>query len=149
MWVQFLDHEDFLKEMASHSSILTWKIPWTEEPGRLQSTGLQGVRHDWVSTQNNSRRPRRVTVISLMVLSQLVKGTSFQASKLFTLRCFPWWLQHHKTSPANREITGKAERMPTSLWENVIECEEPMTESEELEIPASSQWFSFRLFWII
>ena len=29
------------KEMATHSSILTWKIPWTEEPGRLQSTGLQ------------------------------------------------------------------------------------------------------------
>ena len=34
------------KEMASHSSILTWRIPWTEEPGRLQSMGLQRVGHD-------------------------------------------------------------------------------------------------------
>jgi len=42
-----LGQEDPLeKEMATHSSILAWKIPWTEEPGRLQSVGLQRVRHD-------------------------------------------------------------------------------------------------------
>ena len=42
MWVQFLGQEDPLeKEMATHSSILAWRIPWTEEPGRLQSMGLQ------------------------------------------------------------------------------------------------------------
>ena len=35
------------KEMATHSSILAWKIHWTEEPGRLQSTGSQRVGHDW------------------------------------------------------------------------------------------------------
>ena len=35
------------KEMATHSSTLAWKIPWTEEPGRLQSMGLQIVEHDW------------------------------------------------------------------------------------------------------
>ena len=35
------------KEMATHSSILAWKIPWTEEPGRLQSMGSQRVGHDW------------------------------------------------------------------------------------------------------
>ena len=35
--------------MATHSSNLAWKIPWTEEPGGLQSMGLQGVRHDWVA----------------------------------------------------------------------------------------------------
>ena len=34
------------KEMATHSSILAWKIPWMEEPGRLQSMGLQRVGHD-------------------------------------------------------------------------------------------------------
>ena len=34
------------KEIAPHSSILAWKIPWTEDPGRLQSTGLQRVGHD-------------------------------------------------------------------------------------------------------
>ena len=41
-WVQFLDWEDTLeKEMATHSSILAWRIPRTEEPGRLHSMGLQ------------------------------------------------------------------------------------------------------------
>ena len=41
-WVQFLGWEDPLeKEMATHSSILAWRIPWTEEPGRLQSIGSQ------------------------------------------------------------------------------------------------------------
>ena len=45
--IQSLGREDPLeKEMATHSSILAWKIPWTEEPGRLQSMGLQRVRHD-------------------------------------------------------------------------------------------------------
>ena len=34
------------KEMATHSSILAWRVPWTEEPGRLQSTGSQRVGHD-------------------------------------------------------------------------------------------------------
>ena len=44
-WVQFLGWEDPLeKEMATYSSILAWRIPWTEEPGRLQSMGLQRVR---------------------------------------------------------------------------------------------------------
>ena len=46
-WVQSLGQEDPLeKEMATHSSTLAWKIPWTEEPGRLQSMGSQRVRHD-------------------------------------------------------------------------------------------------------
>ena len=50
MWetrVQSLGQEDLLeKEMAPHSSTVAWKIPWTEEPGRLQSMGSQRVRHD-------------------------------------------------------------------------------------------------------
>ena len=37
------------KEMATHSSILAWEIPQTEQPGGLQSTGSQRVRHDWVT----------------------------------------------------------------------------------------------------
>ena len=45
--VRSLGREDPLeKETATHSSILVWKIPWTEEPGRLQSMGLQRVGHD-------------------------------------------------------------------------------------------------------
>ena len=46
-WVQSLGQEHPLeKEMATHSSILAWKIPWTEEPGRLKSMGSQRVGHD-------------------------------------------------------------------------------------------------------
>ena len=45
MWVQSLGQEDTLeKEMATHSSILAWIIPWTEEPGGLQSMGSQRLR---------------------------------------------------------------------------------------------------------
>ena len=45
--VRSLGGEDLLeKEMATHSSILAWKIPWTEEPGRLQTMGPQRVGHD-------------------------------------------------------------------------------------------------------
>ena len=47
MWVQSLGWEDLLEEeMATHSSILAWRIPWTEKPGGLQSIGLQRVRHN-------------------------------------------------------------------------------------------------------
>ena len=47
MQVQSLGWEDPLeKEMATHSSILAWEIPWTEEPGGLQFMGLQRVRHN-------------------------------------------------------------------------------------------------------
>ena len=46
-WVPPLGQEDPLeREMATHSSILAWRIPWTEEPGGLQATGSQRVRHD-------------------------------------------------------------------------------------------------------
>ena len=47
IWVQSLARKDSLeKEMVIHSSILAWRIPWTEEPGQLQSMGSQRVRHD-------------------------------------------------------------------------------------------------------
>ena len=47
MWVRSLGWEDLLEEeMATHSSILARRIPWAEEPGRLQSIGLQRVRHN-------------------------------------------------------------------------------------------------------
>ena len=54
MWetqVQSLGLEDLLeKELVTHSSILAWKIPWTEKPGRLQSMGSQRVGHDSVTS---------------------------------------------------------------------------------------------------
>ena len=73
MWetrVRPLGWEDPLeKEMVTHSSILAWRIPWTEEPGRLQSTGSQRVRHSrqWHQTINNN-----VLVLMIMHGASLV-----------------------------------------------------------------------------
>ena len=56
MWVQCLGQEGSLeKEMASHSSILAWEIPWIEEPGGLQSMRLQRVGHDLVIKQQHNK----------------------------------------------------------------------------------------------
>ena len=59
MQFQSLGREDPLEnEVATHSSILACEIPWTEELGGLQSMGLQGVRHDWVTKQRQQDNER-------------------------------------------------------------------------------------------
>ena len=59
--VQSLGQEDPLKkEMATHSSILAWKIPWTEEPGMLQSMGSQRVGHNWVTSLSYFNTERNI-----------------------------------------------------------------------------------------
>ena len=56
--VRPLGGEDPLEEgMATHSSILAWRIPWTEEPGGLQSTGLHRVGHDWSGLAQHVAQP--------------------------------------------------------------------------------------------
>ena len=63
MWetrVRSLGQEDPLeKEMATHTSTLAWKIPWMEEPDRLQSMGSQRVRHDWATSLTHSEVLRK------------------------------------------------------------------------------------------
>ena len=55
-WVQFLGWKDPLeKEIATHSSILAWRIPWTEEPGGLQSMGLQRIGDDLATKQQTTK----------------------------------------------------------------------------------------------
>ena len=57
MQIGSLGREDPVEqEMATYSSILAWKIPWTEEPGGLQSMGLQRVRHDWVTKHTHTHK---------------------------------------------------------------------------------------------
>ena len=64
-WVQSPSWEDTLEEeMATHSNILAWEIPWTEEPSRLQSTGLPRVRPDWAqhsTTKSSSMNKNSAT----------------------------------------------------------------------------------------
>ena len=68
-WVQSLGQKDLLeKEMATHSSILAWKIPWTEEPGRLKYIGLQTVGHDLaISLHFTSFNNRNILLVLLEV----------------------------------------------------------------------------------
>ena len=63
-----LGQEDPLeKGMATHSSILVWRIPWTEDPGRLQSMGSQRIRHNWAS--------------NITTISQKVQTSSYNINK--------------------------------------------------------------------
>ena len=81
MWetqVQSLGWEDLLKkEMATHSSILIWKIPLTEEPGRLQSMELQRVGHDWVTSLSLSDSILKSRDITLPTKVRLLKAMVF------------------------------------------------------------------------
>ena len=93
-WVRSLGQEDPLeKEMAIHSSILTWRIPWTEEPGGLQSTGSQRVGHDWVTNTAHLE-------LSLIYLGfrKLVKHLSFS---------HPWWSELQPNSQKRKKKRGE------------------------------------------
>ena len=79
MWVQSLGGDDPLEEvMATHSSILAWRIPWAEDPGRLQSMGSQRVGRDWSDLDAHALEP---TWLSL-VLHTMAKS------------CFLKWKSH-------------------------------------------------------
>ena len=67
-WVWSLGCEDHLeKEMAAHSSILAWKISWTEEPGGLQSMGSQRVGHDWATDTYLTRSSSHSSLVAQRV----------------------------------------------------------------------------------
>ena len=71
-WVRSLGWEDPLEEgMATHSSVLSWRIPWTEEPGRLQSMGSQIVGHNWATHTHTRRMMRRLLPAPLIALHGL------------------------------------------------------------------------------
>ena len=84
-WVWSLCPEDPLeKGMATHSSILAWRIPWTEEPGRLQSTGSQRVGQDWVS---NTFTKTGACFIKVLVLLYNLWSS---AHLILSVSCFFW-----------------------------------------------------------
>ena len=76
--IQSLGLEDPLEEeqMAAHSSILAWKIPWTEEPGGLQSKGSQRVRHDWVTKHTYGFAPGQKLFYESKTSPNFCVGTS-------------------------------------------------------------------------
>ena len=81
-WIGPLSWEDPLeKEMATHSSILDWKIPWTEEPGRLQPMRWQRVRHDLATAQQQSCDPG-----GLSLLFSRARGTWFSHASILSVK---------------------------------------------------------------
>ena len=98
MWetqVQSLGGEDPLeKEMATHSSILVWEIPWTEEPGGLQSIRSQRVRHKWVTNTFTFL----YTFLDFLVLIVKYKCSIFFFQKFLTI---PDTLHYHDSFKSN------------------------------------------------
>ena len=88
-WVRFLGQEDSLeKEMATHSSILAWRILWTEEPGGLQSIGSQRVGHDWgTSLHVTSVSACREVSVPEAVLGMLNKPLVNKANRNISVGC--------------------------------------------------------------
>ena len=120
-----LGQEDPLeKEMAIHSSILAWKIPWTEELGRLQSMGSQRVRNDWATSLNYWK-----------VISQ----ASLLFSKIVTL--FPSW----KYTLNN--VEGQVQvRLQTICRESMQDWK---TQRKQNLVPASGLPLSLPLKWLL
>ena len=70
--------------MATHSNTLAWKIPWTEEPGRLQSMGSQRVGHDWATSLHFTRNvtlPTKVHLVKAMVFPVVMYGCESWTTK--------------------------------------------------------------------
>ena len=87
--VQLLDLEDPLEEgIATHSSILSWKIPWIEEPGGLQSMVLQRVRHDWATVTHTQH------VQNSFLYFPILQSCLPFLSPDFLPRCIPLSLSH-------------------------------------------------------
>ena len=119
-WIWSLVWEDPLeKGMATHSSILTWRIPWTEEPGGLQSMGLQRVRHDWATNtftppfilllfQHRGLKPKMGKCFSSVQFSHWVMSSSLR----------PHGLQHARPPCPSPTLRVHPNPCPLGRWCN-------------------------------
>ena len=126
--VQSLGQEDPLeKGMAIYSRILAWRIPWTEEPGRLQSMGLQRVRHGWATNTHTHT-----------VINSSMKALGRQRFKQGTKTWyeFPWWLSDKRICLPVQEtrIQSLSQEDPlkkeTATHSSILAWEIPWTEKE-------------------
>ena len=115
-WVRSLE-----KEMATHSSTLAWKIPWMGEPGRLQSMGLQRVRHDWMTSLSHfcdtwsssnkcgghlSLQHKRILLLTSQMLRLCSLASGFRRGISIFSRAFP-------VTSALRSDTGRSAETQT------------------------------------
>ena len=107
-----LDREDPLEEgMATHSSILAWRTPWTEEPGGLQSIGLQKIRHDW------SDLAHMHTLTNFITISYIALTIGTILNLLQTIICsFTHWFSLHKNLIITLQVRKQSERHSKGIW---------------------------------
>ena len=104
------------KEMARHSSTLAWRIPWTEEPGGLWSTGSQGVGHDWATSLSFcfSAHLKSVEAMWKENESLLGRGSAEAEGPLIFTSSFPssfrFWFKYH---PLSESLTSSSVILPT------------------------------------
>ena len=112
-WVQSLGWEDLLeKEMATHSSILAWKIPWTAKPGRLQSMGSQRVGHDLGTSLHFTR-----FVITFTAAVTVQSDFGAQENKICdNLRILFWTSLMAQGSPDGKSLCQQCRRPYLDPW---------------------------------
>ena len=111
-WVRSLCREDSLeKEMATHSSILAWRIPWTDEPGGLQSMGSQRVGHDTYHQQSEHGLPHIKPVSPVVVRDGPVP--------------LP-----HRVHPSGENLPPKT-TIPLRLWNRILKVRRSVTTLSE------------------
>ena len=92
-WVWSLGQGDPLKKgMATHSSILAWRIPWTEKPGGVQSVGSQRVRHDWATNPLVFFWFRKLKALRKIALTQRLNNDSIKGEARAAI--WPLWALH-------------------------------------------------------
>ena len=116
-WLRSLGQEDPMeKGMATHSSILAWRIPWTEEPGGLQSMGSQRVRHDWVT---NTQKHLTKIGADKYFLNKFQALSQHHTYWCHTKKHTPWSLKQKK--PLSRFLSIFLEVLPKA---NTYICRE-------------------------
>ena len=115
-WIQSMSWEDSLeKEMATHS-ILAWEIPWTEEPGRLQSIGSQRVRHNWATEQRQKQTHWNVSaVVQGLSGSKWSKKQKLHHSKGRIATAWRWSLNKWRRNEKSEWLQGFWIGSPSSL----------------------------------
>ena len=133
------------KEMATHCSILAWRIPWTEEPGGLQSMGSQRVRHDWVTNTFTFKETKESVCKQYKQMGRYTvfldwKNQYFQDDYTIQSNLLIQWNPYqitngifHQTRTKNFKIcmNTKDPKEPKQSWETKTELEESNTLSSK------------------
>ena len=123
-WVSSLGQEDPLEKWtATHSSILAWRIPWTEEPGGLPFMGLQRVSHNWTTNTHRNKGTREMisnptapppsfSTLRPLDLKENMKPDRFNSMVALKTKFLPLWVNNFK----NQKGTVQPEKFNVSRW---------------------------------